>query len=84
MVQDDFNKPHATEKEFERAFEGLDFPVAIHQILRRAADTGGLDSEVQDILHKLPREQYASQKELKGDIHMVYAAEGYPEDAIPF
>lgn len=83
MVQDNINRPHATDKDYARAFEGLEFPVAIHQIIRRAADTGGLDSEVQDVLHKLPRDQYASVEELKGDIRMIYVAEGYPEDTIP-
>ena len=46
-------------------------------------DTGGIDSEVQDMLHRLPRDQYASVEELKGDLRAVYVAEGYPEDVIP-
>ncbi|HUF52631.1 MAG TPA: hypothetical protein VMR52_02505 [Dehalococcoidia bacterium] len=83
MIQENVNLPHATDKDYEKAFEGLKFPVAIHQILRRAADTGGIDSEVQDMLHKLPRDQYASVDELKGDLRAVYAAEGYTADVIP-
>jgi hypothetical protein len=83
MTQEYSNRPHATGKDYERAFEGLEFPVAVHQVLRRAADTGGIDHEVSDILHKLPRDQYASLEELKSDVRTVYVANGYAEDALP-
>lgn len=80
---DNLNKPHATAKDYDHAFEGLAFPVAIHMIIRHAAERGGIDREVAATLHKLPRGQYESVSQLKSDIHTVYAAEGYPEDAIP-
>jgi hypothetical protein len=84
MTQGFINKPHASAKDYERAFDGLEFPVAVHQVIRRAQDVGGLDREVDAILHKLPRDQYASVAELQGDIRAIYIAEGYPEDSLPF
>ncbi|MEX0683494.1 MAG: DUF2795 domain-containing protein [Dehalococcoidia bacterium] len=75
--------PSAEPADYEHALEGIAFPAAKDGIVRHAADIGGLDSEVGDILHRLPREGYETREELIAGIRAIYLADGFPPDSLP-
>jgi len=75
--------PHASKKDFEVAFTGLDFPTSKAAVVNRARDNGGLDREVKEIIVKLPDRTYASLEELQEAVRAAYLAEGVAEDAVP-
>ena len=75
---------HASQKDYDRALEGVDFPVSRDGILNAAKDKGGLDAEVPFILGQLPAEaSFESRAELDAAIASVYAREGGLTDAGP-
>jgi hypothetical protein len=75
--------PHASGKDYERAFHGLEFPVAADEVRRHAADHGGLDREVLDVLERLPDESYDTLDDLLTGVRAVYSADGYAGERIP-
>ena len=75
---------HASQKDYDRALEGVDFPVSRDGALNAAKDKGGLDAEVSFILGQLPAEgSYGSRAELDAAIASVYSGEGGLTDAGP-
>ena len=50
--------------EYLRALEGLDYPTSRSAILNRAADTGGLDTEVLRVFERLPDRTFRSADEV--------------------
>ena len=75
--------PHATKRDYETAFAGLDFPTSKAAIINRARDRGGIDREVYAILSQLPDRSFKSIEELQGEIRAIYVAEGAPPDSLP-
>ena len=74
---------HATTSNYERAFEGLHFPTSQPAIQRKAADHGGLDAEVNDILRRIPDIDYPDLSSLRDAIRKTYRDEGFDEESIP-
>ncbi len=70
------NGNHAELKDYRKALEGLDFPASKSAIARKAADVGGIDTEVLHTLENLPDRTYESMADLQGEIANVYAAIG--------
>lgn len=60
--------------EYLRAMEGLDYPTSRSAIKNRAADTGGLDTEVLHVLDQLPDRSYESREDLLEQISEIYRA----------
>ena len=75
--------PAAEPADYERAFDGLDFPVARSAILRHAHDHGGIDTEVLDMIGRLPRDDYETIDELPSDVHALYVEDGCDETKLP-
>jgi len=75
--------PHASKKDYEVAFTGLDFPTSKAAVVNRARDNGGLDREVKEIVLKLPERTFATLEELQEAVRAAYLAEGVAEDAVP-
>lgn len=65
---------NADRSEYLEAFEGLDFPTSKPAIVRKAADTGGLDNEVLFVLENLEDRTYQSPDDILADVERVYAA----------
>lgn len=75
---------NASQKDYDRALEGVDFPASRDAILGAARDKGGIDAEVPFVLGKLPAQgSYESRAELDAAIAGVYAREGGLEGAGP-
>jgi hypothetical protein len=75
--------PAAEPADYERAFEGLDFPVAKTAVLRHAHDHGGIDTEVIDTLGRLRQDEYETLDELRADLRALYIEAGYDETKLP-
>ena len=75
--------PHATKRDYEIAFAGLDFPTSKAAIINRARDHGGLDREVYAILSQLPDRPLASMEELQQAVRAIYIASGAASDSLP-
>jgi len=58
--------------EYLRAMEGLDYPTSRSAIVRRAADTGGLDNEVLHVLEQLPDRSYESHEDILAEVREIY------------
>ena len=76
-------QPHASKRDFERAFEGVEFPASYSEITKRARDTGGIDREVHEIIGLLPDRQYDSLEGLYAELRRAYASTNAPPEAIP-
>ena len=76
--------PHASKRDFEIAFTGLDFPTSKSAIVNRAWDNGGLDREVRDVLGQLPDRSYRTLEDLQEAVREVYVASGEQTEALPF
>ena len=59
--------------EYLRAFEGLEYPTSRSAVINRAADTGGLDTEVLLTLERLPDRTYDSRDDLLQEVERAYA-----------
>ena len=75
--------PHATKRDYEIAFTGLDFPTSRAAVINRARDNGGVDREVYATLSQLPDRPLASIEELQQAVRAIYVADGAPPDALP-
>jgi hypothetical protein len=69
-------RPAASREDYDRAFQGLEFPASRPAILRTAADRGGLDTEVLEVLGELPDTQFPDLESLKGAVREMYWARG--------
>jgi hypothetical protein len=76
-------QPHAGKRDFERAFEGLHFPVSLSEIMKRARDVGGIDHEVHDVIGRLQRDSYDTREQFVQDIREIYLADGIAPDKLP-
>jgi hypothetical protein len=79
----EMQQPHASRRDYERAFEGIEFPASYSEITKRARDTGGIDREVHEMIGRLPDRQYASLDDLFAELRAVYASAATPAEAIP-
>jgi hypothetical protein len=52
-------------RDFDRALEGLDFPTSRDAVVRTAADKGGLNGHVLDVLKQIPDQPYDTRDELE-------------------
>ena len=75
--------PHATKRDYEIAFTGLDFPTSKAAIINRARDHGGVDREVYAILSQLPDRPLASMEELREAVRAIYVTDGASPDSLP-
>lgn len=74
---------NADPQEYLRALEGLEFPASQPAIVRRARDTGGLDTEVMYVLERMPERTYASLEDIGEEIERVYDDVGGLPDGGP-
>lgn len=70
--------PAADKTDYERALEGLDFPLSKVALVRAIHDRGGIDHEVLTMVERLPQDEYEDLGSLVADIRAEYAAEGFP------
>ena len=75
--------PHATKRDYEIAFAGLDFPTSRAAIINRARDNGGADREVYAILSQLPNRSVESMDDLQQAVRTIYIAGGAAPDSLP-
>jgi hypothetical protein len=75
--------PSAEYGKYDRALEGVDFPASKFAILERARGKGGLDSEVIEMLQRLPKDEYESLNELAAAVREMYIEDGYDATALP-
>ena len=75
--------PHATKRDYEVAFEGLDFPVSKAGLISRARDNGGIDREVYAILSQIPDRSLESIEDLQQAVRAIYIAGGAAPDSLP-
>lgn len=74
---------HAEPRDYRKALESLDFPASKAAVARKAADTGGIDTEVLHTLENLPDRTYESMADLEGEIANVYRTIGGLDDGGP-
>ncbi len=65
---------NADPSEYQRALAGVAFPASRDQLVQAAKDTGGLDTEVQWMLSRIPAKTYESMPELQSAISAAYVA----------
>lgn len=68
-------QPAAQKDDFERALEGLEYPVSHIQIVKAARDHGGIDTEAIRVLEQLPERDYTNEEDVITEIRAIYAAE---------
>ena len=76
-------QPHATKQQYQKAFEGLEFPTSLSAVKKRAADVGGIDREVNEMLGRLPDRQFESLDDLFGALREAYTGARVPASVIP-
>jgi hypothetical protein len=76
-------RPAAEPADWERALEGVDFPVAKDALIRKARDHGGIDREVIDILERLSQDEYETRDQLIAEARELYLEHGYPASTLP-
>lgn len=79
----DKREPAAVSADWERALEGLDFPISKIALVRAEADRGGIDSEVRMILKQLPADGYDTHDELIAAIRAQYIDDGFAAGSLP-
>jgi hypothetical protein len=75
--------PMIDPRDFDRALEGLDFPTSRDAIVRTAADKGGINGHVIDILGQIPDQPYDTREELQLAIAEAYAEAITGEEEAP-
>jgi Protein of unknown function (DUF2795) len=75
--------PSAEPKDWEEVLELLRFPASLSEIMKRARDIGGIDSEVHETIGRLPRDSYDTREEIVQDIRELYLADGIAPDKLP-
>jgi hypothetical protein len=74
-------QPHASRRDFELAFEGVEYPASYSEIIKRARDIGGIDREVHEMIGRLPDRQYESIEDLFAELRRAYlGAQAAPEE----
>jgi hypothetical protein len=80
-------QPNADPEEYIQALHGLEFPASRSQIVNKARDKGGLDTEVIAMFERLPDRTYENAQDLRGELVRAYRAgvppAGEPEPAAP-
>jgi hypothetical protein len=76
-------QPHAAKRDYERAFEGLEFPTSLSAVMKTASDRGGIDREVLEMIGRLPDRQYESVKDLFFELRQAYVGRQVPRELIP-
>lgn len=76
-------QPHAGKRDYELALHGIEFPVSLSAIMRRARDVGGIDHEVHEMIGRLQRDSYDSREQLVQEIRELYLAAGSSPEALP-
>jgi hypothetical protein len=67
-------------RDFARALAGIDYPISRDAIVRSAADKGGINNEILQILERIPDQTYETEPDLMRAISEVYVtAEGFME-----
>ena len=64
--------PHASKADYDRALNGVDFPVAKDAVVRASMDKGGIDAEVRSVMRSLPEESFDSREDLDRSITRAY------------
>ncbi len=75
--------PHASQRDYEVAFAGLEFPTSKAGVVNRARDNGGLDTEVFNTVARLPDQPFETIEELQQAVRDIYVADGTPVDSLP-
>jgi Protein of unknown function (DUF2795) len=75
--------PHASKRDYETAFDGLDFPASKAAVVNRARDNGGIDAEVFDIVARLPDGPFESLDSLLQAVRETYLSDGVEPDSLP-
>jgi hypothetical protein len=75
--------PHASKRDYETAFAGLDFPASKSAVINRARDNGGIDAEVFDVVARLPDRPYDSIADLHQAVREIYVTDGEDRDSLP-
>lgn len=75
--------PAAEPGDYERALSGVDFPASKSAILEQSRDRGGIDSEVIEMLKRLPKEEYETLDELTAAVRALYVDDGYDPASLP-
>ena len=76
-------QPSAEPQDWDRSLEGLHFPLSLVEIIKRARDVGGVDSEVHQVIGRLQRDSYDSPEQLVQEVRDIYVADGVPPDKLP-
>ncbi len=72
------NTTNIDPRDFNRAFEGIDYPTSKDAVLRSAADKGGINGGVQTVLEAIPDGPYESEADLMRAVDEVYVeTEGF-------
>lgn len=75
--------PAAEPADYERALNGVDFPLSKPGLMRDVRENGGIDREVLEMIERLPADEWDDRESLIHDLHAAYLAEGYDESVIP-
>jgi hypothetical protein len=75
--------PRAEPKDWEEVLPLLHFPASLSEIVKSALDIGGIDSEVHEVIGRLPRDTYDTLDEFVHDIREIYKSNGIAEDKLP-
>lgn len=79
----DSMQPHAGKKDYEQAFEGLQFPVSLSEVMKRARDVGGIDHEVHAVIGGLEKDRFETLGDLYSEIRGVYESMGAEPGSLP-
>lgn len=74
---------NADPDEYMKALHGLDWPASKDGIVRKASDTGGIDTEVIHVLGLVPSQTYDTPEELAAAVEAVYLQDGGLADGGP-
>lgn len=67
---------NADPDEYMKALHGMDWPASRAGIVRKAQDTGGIDTEVIHVLALVPDRTYETPDDLTAAVEAVYEQEG--------
>jgi hypothetical protein len=76
-------QPRAEPKDWEDVLEYLSFPASLSEVMKRARDIGGLDSEVHDVIGRLDADTYETRDQFVDEIRRIYLADGVAADKLP-
>jgi hypothetical protein len=76
-------QPSAESQDWERTLHGLHFPLSLDELMKRAREVGGVDSEVHRVIGRLHDDSFESLDELVQAVREIYLADGIPADKLP-